>query len=242
MQEEIDLLVSEIEKPEIIIIASRKFYIGKLAGKKVILAKSGIGKVASSFTASLLIHKLGAEAILVTGVAGGIADHIKVGDLAIASEAVQHDMDCRPLFPQFEIPLSGISFFKTDPDLTKLLERAANEFIFSDFNTLIPEEVLKSLSLNTPEIYTGRLASGDQFIGTFNQWEKIRAEIMDILFVEMEGAAVAQVCHDSGIPWCSIRTISDKANAVAHIDFDQFLNEAAKLYTAGIVKKFVGLL
>ncbi|MBC7390677.1 MAG: 5'-methylthioadenosine/adenosylhomocysteine nucleosidase [Opitutaceae bacterium] len=242
MEEEIELLLSLVEIKSEIKIASRTFFNAQFAGKNVVLVKSGIGKVASSFTASLLIHKFGVKSILVTGIAGGIADHVKVGDIAIAIDAVQHDMDCRPLFPQFEVPFTNKSFFKSDPNLTSKLESAAKQFVDTEFDNEVSLETMQQLGIELPKIYLGRLASGDQFIGTFNQWEKIRADVMDTLFVEMEGAAVAQVCHDSGIPWCSIRTISDKSNAMAHVDFNLFLHKAAKIYTAGIVKKFIELL
>ena len=241
MEEEIGLLLQQVKIELEVKIASRTFYKGTLSGKEVYLVKSGIGKVASSFTASLLIHKFGVKSILVTGVAGGIADTLQVGDIAIARDAVQHDMDCRPLFPQFEIPITGVAYFQSDASLTFLLEKAANQFVASEFENQVSLETMLELGIELPVVHVGRLASGDQFIGTYNQWEKLRADVIDTLFVEMEGAAVAQVCHDSGIPWCSIRTISDKANAQAHVDFNLFLHKAAKLYTAGIVKKFIEL-
>ena len=239
MQEEVELLLFDLAHAEKTELASRIFYKGNLCGKEIVLAKSGIGKVASSFTASLLIHHFGVQSILVTGVAGGIADQIKVGDLAIATQAVQHDMDCSPLFPKFEIPATGVTFFESDKVLIKQLEEAAITYCELDFETQISMEIRKELDIEKPHIHVGILASGDQFIGKMVQWNKIRTELPDTLFVEMEGAAVAQVCYDSNIPWCSIRTISDKANAVAHLDFNLFLNHAAKIYTAGVVKRFL---
>lgn len=239
MQEEVELLLSDLAHAEKIELASRFFYKGNLCGKEIVLAKSGIGKVASSFTASLLIHYFGVKSVLVTGVAGGISDAIKVGDLAIATQAVQHDMDCSPLFPKFEIPTKGISYFVPDIVLTEQLQKAANTYCELDFENQISPEMRTELDIHKPHIHMGLLVSGDQFIGTMMQWKKIRTELPETLFVEMEGAAVAQVCHDSNIPWCSIRTISDKANAVAHLDFNLFLNHAAKIYTAGVVKRFL---
>jgi adenosylhomocysteine nucleosidase len=239
MQEEVELLLSDLAHAKKIELASRIFYKGNLCGKEIVLAKSGIGKVASSFTASLLIHHFGVQSVLVTGVAGGISDAIKVGDLAIATQAVQHDMDCSPLFPKFEIPATGITYFESDKTLTKRLKDAAYAYSELDFKNQISTEVRIELGIQKPTIHSGLLVSGDQFIGTIQQWNKIRTELPESLFVEMEGAAVAQVCYDSNIPWCSIRTISDKANAVAHLDFNLFLNHAAKIYTAGVVKRFL---
>lgn len=238
MQEEVELLIAEIEHGKMECIAERVFYVGTLAGKEVVLGQSGIGKVASSFTAALLIHHFGAKTVVVAGVAGGLADHIQVGDLVVASFAIQHDMDCRPLFPKFEIPTKQITRFKMDEQLTQMLLLASEEFLEKDFEQKVGVDVLRKLGIHKPSLFMGLLASGDQFIGTIEQWKKIREELPDALFVEMEGAAVAQVCHDSGIPMCSIRTISDKANAVAHVDFGLFLTEAAKRYTSGVIKRF----
>lgn len=239
MHEEVEQLLHEIENPQLQEYASRTFHTGTLAGRQVVLAQSGIGKVASSFTASLLIHHFNVKALVVSGVAGGISNSIAVGDLAIAIEAVQHDMDCRPLFPQFLIPHSGISHYTTDTILTNKLEKAAHRFVEEEFSMLVPKHVQVELGISKPTIRKGLLVSGDQFIGTSQQLSKIQSELPETLFVEMEGAAVAQICHDSHIPFCTIRTISDKANDVAHLDFNKFLNEAAKIYTAGIIKKFV---
>lgn len=239
MQEEVEQLLGEIEAPLKKEYAKRTFYEGTLEGRSVILAQSGIGKVAASFTASLLIHHFGVKAILISGVAGGIADSISVGDLIIADHAVQHDMDCSPLFPPFQIPSTGISHYPTDKVLTEKLRMAAVRFLEQDFELLITEDVQKELSIVKPRLHVGLLVSGDQFIGTTEQLFKIMTGLPDALFVEMEGAAVAQICYDSQIPMCTIRTISDKANDQAHVDFNKFLNKAAKIYTAGVVRKFV---
>lgn len=238
MQEEVEQLLKEVESSEKILYAQRIFYVGTLSGKKVVLAQSGIGKVAASFTATLLIQHFNVGSILVSGVAGGIASNLSVGDLAIAQEAVQHDMDCRPLFPQFHIPHCGISHFPTDRSLTEKLHTAVTLFVNNDFDALISKQVQKELGIKKPLLHTGLLVSGDQFIGNELQFEKIISELPNSLFVEMEGAAVAQICHDLEIPFCSVRTISDKANSQAHIDFNKFLNEAAKIYTAALVKRF----
>jgi adenosylhomocysteine nucleosidase len=179
---------------------------------------------------------------LVTGVAGGIADHIHVGDLAIATQAVQHDMDCFPLFPKYMIPHSGITFYEPDTKLTETLNKAASSFLQNEFQQVVSEDMLGALGIQKPTIHSGLLVSGDQFIGTENQQKEIQKGLPNSLFVEMEGAAVAQVCHDSGIPWCSIRTISDKANAKAHLDFNLFLNHAGKIYTSAVACKFVEML
>jgi adenosylhomocysteine nucleosidase len=242
MQEEVEQLLQEIERPQIVEFAHRKFYSGFLAGKEVVLAQSGIGKVAASFTATLLVQHFGVKAVVVSGVAGGIATHVKVGDLAIAQQSVQHDMDCRPLFPRYEIPTKGITRYLPHPQLSAILKTAATKFVEEDFSSLVSVQVQTALGILKPNIHLGVLVSGDQFIGTEGQLKEIREGLPDALFVEMEGAAVAQVCHDLGVAFCSIRTISDKADAQAHVDFSKFLNEAAKIYTAGVLKRFVSLL
>ncbi len=239
MHEEVEQLLGEIEAPQMIEYARRVFYVGTLEGKSVVLAQSGIGKVAASFTATLLIRHFQVKSLVLSGVAGGLAETVQIGDLVIAKEAIQHDMDCRPLYPQFQIPHSGLSFYPMDKKMTDTLELAAKAFIQEDYERLISSEVQKELGIAVPHVHKGLLVSGDQFIGTEAQFSKIMSELPEAHFVEMEGAAVAQVCHDLAIPFGSIRTISDKANDIAHIDFNKFLNEAAKIYTAAIIRHFL---
>jgi adenosylhomocysteine nucleosidase len=88
-------------------------------------------------------------------------------------------------------------------------------------------------------VHHGLIASGDQFIGSAARVQALRNTLPDVLAVEMEGAAVAQVCHEYGVPFSVIRTLSDTADDQAHIDFPAFLNEVASLYSHGILRAFL---
>ncbi|HEX7687862.1 MAG TPA: 5'-methylthioadenosine/adenosylhomocysteine nucleosidase, partial [Burkholderiaceae bacterium] len=95
--------------------AGRDFLIGRLDGHDVVLVRCGIGKVAAATTASMLLDAFDASALLFTGVAGGIGASVRTGDIVVARTLLQHDMDASPLFPRFEVPLTGRARFDADP-------------------------------------------------------------------------------------------------------------------------------
>ncbi len=236
MQQEIELILHHMHVENIIETGSRKFYIGTIQNKKCVVSLSRIGKVASSVTAAVMIERFHVNRLIVTGVAGGLTDDVKIGDIAIATFAVQHDMDCRPLFPQFEIPLLDISVFACDPLMVEDAFTSCSVFIENELYDFVSKEELSALHISKPNIHKGLLVSGDQFIGTMLQYEKIRAELPEAIFVEMEGAAVAQICCEYNVPLVVVRSISDKANAVAHMDFNRYIEHVAKYYTWGLIE------
>lgn len=218
---------------------SRDFHDGIIDGQRCVIVLSGIGKVAAASTATTLIQHFGVDEIVFTGLAGGIAPQARVGDVVIADRLVQHDMDARPLFPQFEIPLTGIAEFESSAAQRGLLESATREFFAAGFHTAIPPAVAQQFGLQTPVIHIGMIASGDQFIGAVNKSEHLRHILPAIVAVEMEGAAVAQICHDYKLPYSIIRTISDRADATAHHDFGQFLVHVASKYSSAILRNYI---
>lgn len=189
--------------------------IGLIQNKPVILALAGVGKVAAATTATMLIERYQVKRIVFTGVAGAVAAHVNVGDVVVGSSYLQHDMDASPLFPRFEIPYTGISRFAGDPQLIAMILEA----ISADFKPAISPKPLK--------IYQGLIISGDRFVSSTQEVQTLRAALPDALCVEMEGAAVAQVCHDYKIPFTAVRSISDKADDSAHLDFPQFVRDVA---------------
>jgi len=218
--------------------AGRDFWRGTLQGTPVVLALSRIGKVAAATTATTLIEAFDATRIVFTGVAGGLGPQVQVGDMVVASHFVQHDMDASPLFPRFEIPLYQRTQFACDPHLTRQLARACRDAIDG-----LPPVSAIGRAPATPTVHQGLVASGDRFIATAQTSREVRhalrAQSMDALAVEMEGGAVAQVCHDYGIPFAAVRTISDRADDTAHIDFQQFIDTVAAIYTRRIVDRFL---
>jgi len=218
--------------------AGRDFWRGTLHGVPVVLALSRIGKVAAATTATTLIEAFDVRRMLFTGVAGGLGARVRVGDVVVARHFVQHDMDASPLFPRFEIPLYRRTRFACDAELTRLLAQACHGAIAG----LPPVSALGSAAA-PPTVHQGLIASGDRFVATAQSSRDVRlalaAQAMDALAVEMEGAAVAQVCHDYGIAFAAVRTVSDRADDTAHVDFQQFIDNVAATYARRIVEGFL---
>jgi adenosylhomocysteine nucleosidase len=220
-------------------IAMRDYYTGKILGQDCIVVLARVGKVAAAATATALIERFGASQIIFTGVAGGVAHGLNIGDVIIANELVQHDLDARPFFGLHEIPMLGVSRCHADQPLALRLEAAARQYLEGPMRLEIPAATRGRFGLDAPRVHHGLIASGDQFIGSAARVQALRNTLPDVLAVEMEGAAVAQVCHEYGVPFSVIRTLSDTADDQAHIDFPAFLNEVASLYSHGILRAFL---
>ena len=232
-------LISEQDESTVCRVGTRDFYLGKLEGQPCVIVLAGIGKVAAACTAMTLIQRFCVSEIVFTGLAGGLADHIRVGDVVVADKLIQHDMDARPLFPRYEIPLTGIAEFTVSEPLRKRMQDAARHFFEHDIQNHIDDAAMTQFGLSAPEVHIGMIASGDQFIGAVQTVARLREELPAACAVEMEGAAVAQVCHEYGVPCTVIRTISDRANDVAHIDFLPFLKQIASKYSSAIVRNYL---
>ena len=216
--------------------AGRDFWRGVLHGQPVVLALSGIGKVAAATTATVLAEHLGAERIVFTGVAGGVGDGVRVGDVVVARDFVQHDMDASPLFPRWELPGYGRALLACDARLVALLSEAASAYLAS-LGVDIHQE---NSGIAQARAHCGLVASGDRFVGSRAESAALRRAMAQaghaLLAVEMEGAAVAQVCHDYGLPFAAVRTISDRADDDAHVDFARFVRDVARPYADHIVE------
>lgn len=212
--------------------AGRDFLVGQLHGVPVVLVLCGVGKVAAATTATLLAERFGVGALVFTGVAGGLGDGVKVGDLVLADTLLQHDMDASPLFPRFEVPLTGRSRFPADAALTQALARACEAVL------ALPQPfgaAAEALGVSRPALHRGLIVSGDRFVGAASECAALRQALPDALAVEMEGAALAQACHDLGLPFAVLRSISDRADDSAHVDFMRFIDEVASRASAAIV-------
>lgn len=235
MQEEIDLLHQDIVSETVTEIAGRTFYAGQLYGVDTVLVMARIGKVAASMTATLLLDHFGVDALLFAGTAGGVDPALHVGDVAIGKHCVQHDFDV-PGGDDFRIPLLNISYLESDEKLTNLAFQAVSAYAAEEMTKEIPAEYLEKFGIGQPQVKLGTIASGDQFICDKEKNRWLYEKVKDITCVEMEGAAVAQVCYEWGVPFTVIRVISDGANDDSSVDFDLFIEKAAKYFTRGIVK------
>ncbi len=239
LQEEQAGLIDMLDNPQTVQRGMRDYTSGSVSGIDCVCVLSRIGKVAAAATTATLIEKFGVTHILFTGVAGGAHPDVRVGDIVIADQLVQHDMDASPLFPRFEVPLTGLSHFFSDKPLSDRLMQASRQFINCDYVSMIGEEDRTLFAMDRPQIHRGLIASGDEFIARGDQLARITGNFPEVLAVEMEGAAVAQVCFEFGIPFAIVRTVSDGANENAPIDFIQFLEKIAARYAFGIVMQFL---
>ncbi|MBA2652720.1 MAG: 5'-methylthioadenosine/adenosylhomocysteine nucleosidase [Tatlockia sp.] len=221
-------------------IANREFLEGKIGDVEVVLTFSRWGKVASASTTTILINKFDVDFVIFTGVAGAVNEQLNIGDVVISNGLYQHDMDARPFFDQFQIPLTSTIIFKPkEEDIEKA--RLASETFLNKIDSVIKGDLLTKYSICKPKVLTGLIASGDKFVCNPNEHENINLTINEnqTLAVEMEGAAVAQVCEDHTIPYVIVRTISDKADHSAVVDFKGFIQDIACTYSSEIVKEYL---
>lgn len=229
-------LVEAMQGPYKLMHGMREYTSGNLWGIDAVCVLSRIGKVAAAMTAAILVEKFEVTHIVFTGLAGSADVGVRVGDIVVADTLVQHDMDARPLFPRFEIPLTALSHFPSDLDLTDSTGHAAKHFLSANFAGVINEAERKEFGLEMPQLHRGLIASGDQFINKRSHLHGLKEALPELLAVEMEGAAVAQVCFELGIPFTVVRTISDNANEEAAVDFMRFVQTIASRYAFHIVK------
>ena len=216
-------LVEAMRGPTTLIHGKREYFLGQLWEIDAVCVLSRIGKVAAAMTATTLVEKFGVTHILFTGVAGAGDKTIHVGDIVVAESLVQHDMDASPLFPRFEVPLTGQSRFQPDQLLSQRVSSAAHAFLESDFLDTIAQVERQEFGLVQPRVHRGLIASGDQFVNDRLRIEALNSALPGLVEVEMEGAAVAQVCQELGVPFAVIRAISDNANENAAHDFMRFV-------------------
>lgn len=216
-QEEILKIMKEIEEKE---IYKNYFISGKIEDTKVVLVKSGIGKVNAARITQILIDKFNVKTIINVGAAGALNPFLNIGDIVIAEKLIQHDFDITA-FDHDKGYITGVGdYIYSDNELVKKLQKVANK---------IKDEKCK--------IVTGVIASGDIFCTDVAMKNKIYSKF-DAECVEMEGAAIAQVCYLDNIPFVVLRSISDSPNGNNAIVFDKFV-ELASQRCAMMLKEFL---
>ena len=199
---ELKAVMSDIKSEN---IGNLEFFDGKLLGKDVILVEGGIGKVNAAICATLMINHFKVDKVLFTGVAGGVNPDINIGDIVIG-----HDFDSTAFgYELGQIPRMDTYIFKADQQLIDIAYDVAEK------------EFGKS------KVCVGRIVSGDEFVASVERIKWLR-DTFKADCTEMEGAAVAHVCHVFNMPFLIIRAISDKANHDAKVDFPEFVKLAAK--------------
>ena len=220
MDVEVDTLKQAAKISKTTTVAGMEFCEGTLGGAGVVIVKCGMGKVNAGLCAHTLIREFGCTRIINTGVAGSLDGRIDIGDLVVSTDAVQHDFNVEYLgFARGEIPYTGLYAFPAD----ETLRRAA-----VDAAAAVAPDI---------HVFEGRVCSGDQFISTSEQRETITSNFGG-LCCEMEGGAIAQVCHLHRTPFVVIRAISDKPDETVLVDYKVFEAEAAA-HCAEIVRYMV---
>lgn len=226
MESEIRDLMTSLESKQTEKVAGREIHYGTMEGQPVALVLCGCGKVNAAHSATLLACHAGVDRILVTGISGGLAEGLKVGDVVIGDSFVQHDMDTRPLFPLHEIPFEGFSVIDADPELRYLLTGAARTMLSS----------VRPPGLESADVFEGLVVSGDQFLSSSAARSRVLESLQKACAVDMESAAVAQVCRAADLPLGVMRVISDSADGSAQIDFAKFVEESASRACAETVR------
>lgn len=204
MEVEVAILKEKMEDVRIIKKASMDFYEGILAGKKVVVVRSGIGKVNAGICAQILADVFSVDAIINTGIAGSLNKNINIGDIVLSTDVVQHDMDATGFgYRKGQIPQMPVFFFNADDNLRRLAA-----------------EVCKEVNPDI-QVFEGRIASGDQFVCDQDVKNRIVSEF-SAYATEMEGAAVGQAAYLNEIPFLVVRAISDKADGSAQMDYSEF--------------------
>jgi adenosylhomocysteine nucleosidase len=230
-------LIEAMSAPQTLRIGMRDYVSGNLWGKDCVCVLSRVGKVAAATTAAMLIEHFKVTHIVFTGVAGSADPKVRVGDIVVAESLVQHDLNAEPLFPRFEVPLLGLAHFASHKKMTDQLLQAAAAFIECDYLKEIDAPYRAALHLTTPKLHHGLISSGDQFIHQKSTISDLKKLLPELLAVEMEGAAVAQVCFEFGLPYTVVRTISDGADENSAMDFVHFIEKVAARYAFHIVKR-----
>lgn len=223
MEEEVSALKEAMEVQETIEQASMVFCRGVLCGKEAVIVRSGIGKVNAGICAQILVDRFGVDTLINTGIAGSLDAKIDIGDMVISTDALHHDMDATEFgYPVGQVPRMEIMSFPADKGLVKKAVQAS-EKANPDIHT-----------------FTGRIASGDQFIASREIKERI-IENFHPLCVEMEGAGIAHAAYLNHVSYVIIRAISDKADNSASVDYPTFERQAIA-HSVRLVKELLALI
>jgi adenosylhomocysteine nucleosidase len=239
MQEEIAGVIESLAGVTTQEFGKRQFHTGRFCGTDTVVVFSRYGKVAAAATATQLLASYPVSRLVFSGVAGAIQRGLNIGDIVVGTALVQHDMDATPLFKRYEVPLLGKSHFATDLDLRERLTLAAKQFLSDDLSSIVPHAELAFFKMTSPKVVGGVIASGDKFFADATDVTTLRERLPEVSCVEMEGAAVAQVCDEYSVPFGVVRTISDTAEGGAAGDFLRFSGQIARHYSVGILSRFL---
>jgi len=219
MEVEVKELKEQMQITRQLTKAGMEFCEGILEGQDVVVVRSGVGKVNAAVCSQTMILKYSPDIMINVGVAGGLSEEFKIGDIAVADSVVEHDMDTSPIGDPVGL-ISGINLVNIpcDKKLADLMEQAVSK-------------------VGTITSKRGVIASGDQFISKQEQRDRIK-DNFGAIAAEMEGASIGHVCYMNGVPFGVLRAISDGANDDSHMDYPEF----AKMAAANSIKIILELL
>ncbi len=208
MDEEVLLLKGMLRECELRLCAGIEFYTGLLAGQKVCLVRSGIGKVNAAMATTLLIEFYSPKYIINTGCAGGTKNFLSVGDLVISSNVVHHDAD------------NSCFGYKVGQIPREPEHYAASAELIEKCSAILKEQGKVS--------HVGQIASGDSFMYNVEKINQVKALLPEVFALDMEAAGIAQVAHKYQVPFVIARALSDIAGKES-VDYRQFLPQAVSL-------------
>lgn len=216
MDEEIAFIKEMMNDKKEETIASVQLFSGTWLDKRIVLLKSGIGKVNAAMATTILMQRYNPSTVINIGSAGGVDSSLEVGDVAIGNKLVHHDVDVTAFDYEYgQVPQQPL-FFHSD---AKLITKA--------------EQILTEMDVTTK---VGLIATGDSFMNDEVKINEIKQLFPELLAVEMEGAAIAQVCYQYDVPFLAVRSLSDIAGKQSSVSFEQFLTVAAKNATELLTK------
>lgn len=211
MPEEILLIKNKLGNLKESEVNGTTYYSGTLFNKDIVLVKCGVGKVNAAIITQTIINKHDVSYIINIGIAGALQESLNIADVVVSTDLVQHDVNAQTFgYDLGQVPSMDTFAFKADDKLI-------------------------SIAKNMPNIFLGRIASGDQFIAESKKKEFIK-NTFNAVCVEMEGAAIAQTCYVSNIPFIVIRSISDRASGNAFSEFEENMDVAIKNSTSVLEK------
>lgn len=208
MQPEVEAIITALSQCESETVSGITFYTGLIEGKRVAVAKCGIGKVFAALCAEIMILKYNPDLLVNTGVGGAIGGGLNCGDVVIADKLCQHDMDTSAIGDPKGL-VSGINmiYFEADERARKIL--------------------LEQGSALGLAVKSGTIATGDKFIASKDDKNRIATDF-NASVCEMEGCAIAQTAFVNNTPFAVVRAISDSADGEATMDYPTFLGIASK--------------
>lgn len=223
MDQEVAKLKEMMTEVEITKAASMEFYKGKLNGTEAVVVRAGVGKVNAACCTQALIDHFPVSCVINTGIAGSLQASIDIGDIVLATDALEHDMDAVSFgYGLGQIPGMEVFSFTADEKLRKIAKEGC-------------EKVNPDIS-----VHEGRVVTGDQFVSS-KEKKTWLVEHFDGCCTEMEGAAIAHVAYLNQIPFLIVRAISDKADDSAHMDYPTFEAKAIE-HSVRLITEMAGRL